>query len=66
MFNKGDVKGTVLRDFFGSVILHKRTSPGPNRNAQKRFRIFSNIRGVIRTRSRLPDDEYTGESIKIP
>jgi hypothetical protein len=30
------------------------------------FEFFSNIRGVIRIRYRLPGDEYTGESIRIP
>jgi hypothetical protein len=39
---------------------------GPNRQAQERFQIFSNIRGVIRIRNRLPGDEYTRESIRIP
>jgi hypothetical protein len=41
------------------------TSPGPNRHAQEPFRMFSNIRGVIRIRNRLTGDEYTGESIRI-
>ncbi len=43
----------------------KTTSPGPNRHAQEWFRIFSNIRGVIRILNRLPGDEFTGESIGI-
>ncbi len=51
--------------FFGSSFFHQTPSPGPNRDAQDRFRIFSNIRGFIRIRNRLPGDEYTGESIRI-
>jgi hypothetical protein len=47
--------------FFVSGFFHQTTSPGPNRHAQERFRIFSNIRGVIRICYRLPDDEYMGE-----
>jgi hypothetical protein len=45
--------------FFVSCFLYQTTSPGPNRHAQKRYRIFSNIRGIIRIRNRLPGDEYT-------
>ncbi len=48
-----------------SGFFHKTTSPGPNRRAQERFRIFSNIPGVIRIRNQLPGNEYTGESIRI-
>jgi hypothetical protein len=40
-------KGTVSRDFSSPVFFHQTTSPGPNGHAQKRFRIFPNIRGVI-------------------
>jgi hypothetical protein len=59
------VKGTVSRDFSCLVFFHQTTSPSPNRHAQERFWIFSNIRGVIRICNRLPGDEYTGESIRI-
>jgi hypothetical protein len=52
--------------FFISGFFHQTTSPGPKEHAQKRFRIFPKIRGVIRIRNRLPGDEYTGESIRIP
>ncbi len=45
-----------------SGFFHQTPSPGPNRHAQDRFRIFSNIGGVFRIRNRLPGDEYTGES----
>jgi hypothetical protein len=45
-----------------SGFFHQTSSPGPYRHAQDRFRFFSNIRGVIRIRNRLPSDEYTGES----
>jgi hypothetical protein len=45
-----------------SGFFHQTPSPGPNRHAQDRFRIFSNMRGVIRIRNRIPGDEYTGES----
>jgi hypothetical protein len=48
-----------------SGFFRQTPSPGPNRHAQDGFRIFSNIRGVIRIRNRLPGDEYTGESIRI-
>jgi hypothetical protein len=51
--------------FFVSGFFHQKPTPGPNRYAQDRFRIFSNIRGVIRIRNRLPGDEYTEESIRI-
>ncbi len=46
-------------------FFHQTPSPGPNRHAEDRFRIFSNIRGVICIRNRLPSDEYTEESIRI-
>jgi hypothetical protein len=52
--------------FFVSGFFHQTTSPGPNRQAQELFRIFSYIRGVNRILNRLPADEYTGESIRIP
>ncbi len=48
-----------------SGFFHQTTSPDPNRHGQARFRIFSNIRGVIRIRNRLLGDEYTRESIRI-
>ncbi len=51
--------------FFSSSFFYHTTSSGPSRHAQKRFRNFSHIRGVIRNRNRLPADEYTGESIII-
>jgi hypothetical protein len=34
--------------FLDSGFFHLTTYPGPNREARRRFRIFSNIRGVIR------------------
>jgi hypothetical protein len=52
-------------EVFVSGFFHKTTFPGPNRHAQERFRIFSNICGVIRIRIRLPGNEYNGESISI-
>ncbi len=57
-------RNSVTR-FFVSGFLHQTPSPSPNRHAQDRFQIFSNIRRVIRIRNRLPGDEYTGESIRI-
>ncbi len=48
-----------------SGFFNQTTSPRPNRHAQDRFRIFSNNRGVILIRNRLPGGEYTGESIRI-
>ncbi len=48
-----------------SGFFHQTTSPGPNRQAQERFQIFSNIRGVIRIRNQLHGNEYAGESIRI-
>ncbi len=52
--------------FRGRFFFYQTTSPGSSRQAQERFRIFTNIRGVIRIRNRLPGDEYTGELIRIP
>jgi hypothetical protein len=57
-------RNSVTR-FFVSGFFQQTTSPGPNRHAQEQFRIFSNIRGFIRIRNRLPGDEYTGEAIRI-
>ncbi len=57
-----NLKGTVSRDFSSPVFFIKQLlmvligMP----------RIFSNIRGFIRIRNRLPGYEYTGESIRIP
>jgi hypothetical protein len=45
------LKGTVSRDFSSPVFFHETTSPDPNGHAYKRFRFFSNIRGVIRIRN---------------
>jgi hypothetical protein len=53
-------------EIFHLQFFHQTTSPGPKGHAQKRFRIFPNIRGIIRIRNRVPSDEYTGESIGIP
>jgi hypothetical protein len=39
------LKGMVHEIFFS--FFHQITSPGPKRHVRKRFRIFSNIRGVI-------------------
>jgi hypothetical protein len=55
-------RDSVTRFFFSGFLLT--TSPGPNRHVQEGFRIFSNIRGVIRIRNRLPSDEYTRKSIR--
>jgi hypothetical protein len=43
------LKGQGHKIFF--VLHQKTTSPGPNRHAQKQVQIFSNIRGVIRSRN---------------
>jgi hypothetical protein len=48
-----------------SGFFHQATSTGPNRHAQERLQIFSNIRRVICIRNRLSGDEYTGELIRI-
>ncbi len=37
-------------EIFNFRFFQQTTSPGPDRYAQKRFVIFSNIRGVIRIR----------------
>jgi hypothetical protein len=40
-------------------------TPSPNRRAQNQFRIFPNIRGVIRICNWLPGNESTRELIRI-
>jgi hypothetical protein len=52
-------------EIFLPLVFFITTSLGPNRHAQKRFPILSNIRGVISIHNRLPGDEYTGELIRI-
>ncbi len=63
------VKRTVSRDFRLRFFFHHTTSPAPNRNAKKTisnfFRIFVEL-FVFLIRIRFLDDEYTGESIRIP
>jgi hypothetical protein len=43
--------------FFATGFFHQTISPGPNRHVQEQFRIYSNIRGVIRICNRLLGDE---------
>ncbi len=50
--NLGLLKGIVSRDFL-LWFFHETTSTSPVRHAKKGFRIFSNIRGVIRSRNGL-------------
>jgi hypothetical protein len=52
------LKGTVSRDFSCPVSSFKQLLLVPL-GMPKEISIFSNIRGVIRIRSRLPGDEYT-------
>jgi hypothetical protein len=66
MNNEGLHLKEQCHDIFRVRFFYQTTSPGSNRQAQERFRIFYNIRGVIRIRSRLTGDEYTGELIRIP
>jgi hypothetical protein len=40
-----------FHEIFISGFFHQTTSPTPNGHVQKRFRIFPNIRGVIRIRN---------------
>jgi hypothetical protein len=52
-------------EIFCLQFFYHTTSPGPNRHEQNQFRIFLNIREVIRIRNWLPGNESNGESIRI-
>ncbi len=62
----GILKGQCHEIFhFSPVSVHQTTSPC-DRQVQKRFQIFLNIRWVIHICNLLSCDEYTRESIRIP
>ncbi len=42
-FVRAKFKGTLLRQFLFQVFFHRTASPGPNRQASKRFQTLSNI-----------------------
>ncbi len=51
MLDSATLKGKCHEIFRLRFFFNQTTFPGPNRLVQKRFRIFLNIRGVIRIRN---------------